>query len=341
MRVVLLAIAVIVLLVAGVAAQAVTIDTVRVGNAGNLADTWEHSGNYAGQGSVAYNYNIGKYEVTAAQYCEFLNAKAKTDDHGLWNSSMSAYLLGCNIQRTGTSGSYSYSIGSGSQTDITNWGNRPVNYVTFWNACRFANWMNNGQGNGDTETGAYTLGGYNDRDGRTIHRNTGWQWAVTSEDEWYKAAYYDPNKPGGAGYWNYATRSNISPANQVLAIDAGNSANYYINDYGIGFPYYRTNVGEFENSASAYGTFDQTGNVWEWNEGIPTISGSLAARGLRGGSYNQIIDSQRSSFRNSYYPMTGLEYAGIRLSQAVPEPSSIIGLGALLTPLLAVGRRRT
>ena len=33
----------------------------------------------------------------------------------------------------------------------------PVNYVDFYDALRFANWMNNGQGNGDTETGAYTL----------------------------------------------------------------------------------------------------------------------------------------------------------------------------------------
>jgi hypothetical protein len=34
----------------------------------------------------------------------------------------------------------------------------PVVYVTWYNAIRFANWMHNGQGSGDTETGTSTLG---------------------------------------------------------------------------------------------------------------------------------------------------------------------------------------
>jgi hypothetical protein len=73
--------------------------------------------------------------------------------------------------------------------------NRPVNLVSYWDACRFANWLHNGQptgaqGPGTTETGAYTLNGYNGVDGRTIQRNADWKWAITSEDEWYKAAYH-------------------------------------------------------------------------------------------------------------------------------------------------------
>jgi formylglycine-generating enzyme required for sulfatase activity len=39
----------------------------------------------------------------------------------------------------------------------------------------------------------------------------------------------------------------------------------------IGSPYYRMNVGEFENSDSPYGTFDQGGNIWEWNEAIFSV----------------------------------------------------------------------
>jgi hypothetical protein len=37
-----------------------SLETVPVGDAGNAADTAAHSGNSAGQGAVAYNYNIGK-----------------------------------------------------------------------------------------------------------------------------------------------------------------------------------------------------------------------------------------------------------------------------------------
>ena len=52
---------------------------VTVGNPGNVADTAAHSGVPGGCGSVNYTYEIGKYDVTVAQYCQFLNAVAKTD----------------------------------------------------------------------------------------------------------------------------------------------------------------------------------------------------------------------------------------------------------------------
>ena len=152
--------------------------------------------------------------------------------------------------------------------------NRPVNYVSFWDSCRFANWLSNGQGNGDTETGAYTLTATTASMADTIQRNAGWTWAVTSEDEWYKAAYY---KGGGtnAGYWLYPTSSNTAPG-QDMADASGNNANYYTDPdaYPIDSGKYTTVVGEFQNSDSPYGTFDQGGNVWEWNEAI--IGGALS-----------------------------------------------------------------
>ncbi|MDO8588279.1 MAG: SUMF1/EgtB/PvdO family nonheme iron enzyme [Armatimonadota bacterium] len=275
------------------------LETVGVGNAGNAADA-------TGYGSVSYNYNIGKYEVTATQYTEFLNAKAATDPYGLYNTSMwSDSYYGCKIQRSGSSGGYTYSVAS-------DYANRPVNYVSYWDSLRFANWLGNGQGNGDTENGAYTLtptGIANN----TITRNAGWKWAVTSEDEWYKAAYYKGGS-ANAGYWLYPTKSNTSPANQVLPTDPGNSANYYVGGYSIGSPYYRTNVGEFENSASAYGTFDQGGNVWEWNEAM-----TGAYRCLRGGSF--YTDGgyylQASSRYNDYPTDEDTGVIGFRVSEVV------------------------
>ena len=84
-------------------------------------------------------YAIGKYEVTAGQYTEFLNAKAKTDTYGLYNTNMWSDTYGCKIQQTGSSGSYAYSVAA-------DYANRPVNYVSFWDAARFTNWLHNGQG---------------------------------------------------------------------------------------------------------------------------------------------------------------------------------------------------
>ena len=101
----------------------------------------------------AYAYQIGKYEVTAGQYTEFLNAVADSDTYGLYSTLMGDILnYGANIQRTGSSPNYSYSVAA-------DWANRPVNYVSFWDAARFANWLHNGQptgpqGPGTTEDGA-------------------------------------------------------------------------------------------------------------------------------------------------------------------------------------------
>jgi formylglycine-generating enzyme len=134
------------------ASYAVTVDLVTVGNPGNAPDT-RYNGTSVG--SVGYIYRIGKYEVTAGQYTAFLNAVAKSDPHLLCNPYMGQPLAvssGCNIQRIGSPGSYVYTV-------APDWANRPVNYVSFWDAVRFANWLHNGQPNGPegpgtTEDGA-------------------------------------------------------------------------------------------------------------------------------------------------------------------------------------------
>jgi len=316
-----------------VTASAVNIETVPVGNAGNAGEwSGESYGGYGPDricGAVGYTYNIGKYEVTAGQYCEFLNAVAKTDTYGLYNERMWSISYGCRIERTGSSGSYTYSVAS-------DWANRPVNYVSYWDACRFTNWLHNGQPTGaqdagTTETGAYTLNGYNSYDGRTIQRNADWKWAVTSEDEWYKAAYHE--KDGVTGdYWDYPTGTSAMPINDVADPDQGNNANYFDGAHAIGAPYYRTAVGEFENSESPYGTFDQGGNVLEWNEGVVYEGNGYSYRGLRGGSFESDDDYLLASVRDfNRIPTYELYSNGFRVSE-VPEPTSImlLALGGLV-----------
>ncbi|MCE5314344.1 MAG: SUMF1/EgtB/PvdO family nonheme iron enzyme [Armatimonadota bacterium] len=274
------------------------LETVEVGDAGNTADT-------TGYGSVSYNYNIGKYEVTSKQYCDFLNAKAKTDTYGLYSSYMWSNKYGCKIQQSGTSGNFSYSV-----TD--DYANRPVNYVSYYDACRFANWLNNGQGNGDTETGAYTM------TSETITRSADYKWAVTSEDEWYKAAYYKGGETD-AGYWLYPTQSD--------SVDTYR-ANYYNST--------TTDVGLYA-CPSAYGTFDQGGNVMEWNEELV----SNTSHKLRGGSFKLDREYLKSSQSLSSFSTDEMPTIGFRVVQAVPEPSSIIALLGGIGSLLASKRRKS
>ncbi len=164
--------------------------------------------------------------------------------------------------------------------------------------------------------------------GESVVRKLGAMVFLPNENEWYKAAYY---KGGGtdAGYWDYPTQSDSIPSNDLVAPDPGNNANFRQDGYTIGSPYWMTEVGEFENSDSAYGTYDQGGNVWEWNESV--ITGSI--RGLRGSSFRYEYAYLHAGFRNDKSsPMYEGSRVGFRVASKIPEPSTL-----LLGSLAAVG----
>ena len=267
------------------ASASITMDWVNVGNPGNAADPATGSL----YGAVAYAYQIGKHEVTNSQYGAFLNAKGASNSGAIYNSSMT----GTGITQTGSSGNFSYSVTSGFE-------NKPVVYVSWFDAARFANWMMNGQGSGDMETGAYTLNGATSG---IITANIGAQVYLPSEDEWYKAAYYS------AANTSYSLYPNGQ--NTITTADAN-----YNNSVGS-----TTNVGTYSSDPSSYGTFDQGGNVWEWNDAV--ISGS--SRGLRGGSFNDGGDGLRASYRGASDVDPAYEGGDVGFRVAsVPEPTSLL-----------------
>ncbi len=278
----------------------VTIDWVTVVDSGNTPDD-------TGRGGVDYVYKIAKYEVTNSQYTEFLNSIADTDTYGLYNTEMASGYAGTGgITRSGLSGSYTYSARAGRE-------NMPVNYVSYYDSLRFTNWLNNGQTSGlqdssTTEDGAYTFTGATSVSGR----KAGAKVFLTNENEWHKAAFYKGGSTN-AGYWTYATQSNTLPNNNPPSADTSNSANYYNDGWAVGSPYL-TDVGAYTLSDSAYGTFDQNGNMWEWNERIGDQSPAH-----RGASWV----SQSGRLPRDYYsqstPDNEIYSNGIRIA-AVPEP---------------------
>jgi Sulfatase-modifying factor enzyme 1/BD-FAE/PEP-CTERM motif len=298
------------------AAHAVTIDTVPVGNPGNAADS-------TGYGAVSYAYNIGTYEVTNSQYAEFLNAKDPTgiDQLGLVSNDLLTY-GGIERSFANPDGSKYFAKTGSSST--------PVTFVSWYHAIRFANWLHNGQGSGDTESGAYTLGslgpGGVPTDGNSIARNPGATVFIPSEDEWYKAAYYNP---ADDSYFEYPTSSDTAPT-ATTPPGLGNSANY---DFAVGSV---TNIGAYGASASPYGTFDQGGNAAEWFEGLVSVS----LRGKRGGSYVFGSSDLSSSSRYGFYVENTISDVGFRVA-TVPEPSSLVlaGLG-IGFGLLCLWRKR-
>jgi len=301
--------------------SAANISYVPVADPGNPDDT--HGDGYGG---VDETFWIGTYEVTTGQYAEFLNAVAADDPHGLYNDRMWSDPFGCKIRRDGSPGGYTYVVEDPQRID------RPVNYVGFYDALRFANWLHNDQGDGDTEDGAYTLtqAGI---DANTITRNPGAEVWIPSEDEWYKSAYYDA---ASGTYLDYPTAGNVAPGNDTSNPDAGNNANYWIGGYALGTPLWTTPVGEFENSASAFGTFDQGGNLLEWNDTI--VEGDF--RGYRGGSF-YYLDFAGLPASARFYSDPSLELLNVGFRVAtVPEPSTVVLLSVGLLGGLLWRRKR-
>lgn len=297
-----------------------------VGNAGNAADPT------TGFGSVGYEYRIGTHEVTNAQYAAFLNSVAASDPNGLYSTNMGFNGLG-GITRSGTDGSFTYSVRA-------NMGDKPVNYVSWFDAARMSNWMTNGQGSGGTESGVYTFDGVNSISGITRDLSNPNQVFLPTEDEWYKAAYHQPFAQGGDtdDYWLYATQSNSVPtvASATSTGDVANPAqdvvNYFRGADWNGVNGNVTTVGS-AGSTSFYGAFDMNGNVWEWNE---TLIGS--SRRFRGGAFDVSESFLRSSFRSSGPPSFESDDFGFRLASPVPGPGSV-ALLAVGAPLLARRRR--
>jgi sulfatase modifying factor 1 len=302
------------MLILAESASAFTVNWVAVGFAGNLCDEQPP----ACYGAVDYIYRISKTEVTNAEYVEFLNAKAAADPFELYDTRMASGYGG--IIRSGTSGGFMYGTIAGRQ-------NMPVIWVTFWDSLRFANWLNNGQGSGDTETGSYTI----TLRGMTlgnIMRNEDAEVVLPSEDEWYKAAYYDTP---ARGYWNYPIGSDDPP-------DCEDPSNLEFKANCGRFPFVHelTDVASYTGSPSSQGTFDQGGNVAEWSDDYAFFRTS--SRPTRGGFFIQDATELSSSVRNTGGRTSASNVIGFRVA-SLPEPGAgLLQLTALLV-LAALQRR--
>ena len=298
-------------LITGSSAWGVGIDWLTVGAPGNACDL-QSQGCFGG---VGYTYRISKYETTNAQYLEFLNAVAASDSTGLYHGLMASADGG--ITRSGTSGSFSYAAIAGRE-------NKPVNFVSWYDALRFSNWLHNGQPVG-AQDGSTTEGGAYEFSGPTSvgARNGTATIFLTNEDEWYKAAYYDALS---TSYFDYPAGSD-TPTTCAFSGPTPNTASC------AGYEIDRAAVGSYTGSASPYGTFDQGGNVFEWNEA--TSSGS--DRGLRGGHSDGVVGHLASSNRYFGTATNEVYTIGFRVA-SIPEPTTAL---LVMTGLLALKFQRS
>ncbi len=301
---------------------------VTVGDPNNTADTTTY-------GAVSQTFDIMKFEFTNQQYVQFLNSVDATGNktNGIYNELMGTDARGGISFNSGAAAGSKYAV-------RLNMGNKPVNFVSWFDAARVSNWLHNGATSAASmETGAYTLN--NAFTGNAVALNTGARFFIPSENQWYKAAYYKGGSTN-AGYWPYATQSNSLPgavtANSTgdgSAGSSGNFANYNSAADWNGQDGNVTTVGT-NGGPSAYGAFDMTGNVAEWND---LNSSSSFLPGIRGGDWSDGSSDLSSSSRFPDIPgleagSVGFRVASLSSDAAIPEPSMMVigtlfGLGGL------------
>lgn len=143
------------------------ITSVDVKDAGNENDP------DTGLGMVTQEYSIGQTEVTAQQYCKYLNVVATGDNYLLfYNEKMGTDPNVASIVRNVINGKNKYSIITDEHGDRKKF---PIVYVNLYQAARFCNWLQNKDtpgltGDALTEQGAYTLNG---KSSGPIVRNVG------------------------------------------------------------------------------------------------------------------------------------------------------------------------
>jgi hypothetical protein len=287
----------------------VVISLLNVGAAGNADDV-------TGFGAVPHAYAISATEITNRQYVAFLNAVARTaDPEGLFRvTNDPAY----GISRTESPGGNLFFAVPGREE-------LPMNFVSVYDAMRFVNWLENGQpvgaeGPGTTATGTYTItsGGVA---ANSITRNPNRRFALPTEDEWYKAAYFEP---GSAAYFATPAFSN-GPITCAAPGSTPGTANCDDAVGGLGA------VGAYTASASPNGTFDQGGNVWEWTEEIAGFN-----RRIRGGAFDSAPgELEASASGQDDDPLDESADLGFRV---LPEPNAAVSLVAGAAALLALGR---
>lgn len=263
-----------------------------------------------GYGGVSYAFQIMKCEVTVREYTKFLNrVAAHSDPHELWVTAMGEHVITdlgqggirkdvpqC-IRREGQPGAWKYS-------PVPEREDCPVFFVSFLSVLRYANWMHHGGRNGDTEVGAYDL-----NRGMTVSRSAEAKVWLPSENEWYKAAYFQPEELGGpkGSYWQFPICTHDQPVKADPGSEQNHAACFSRGFNGI------VPVGSYPNAKSPCGALDMGGNVWEWTD--TTVYQSK--RVLRGGSAPHNLEKMRSSVRSNASPERWYPDTGFRLARRI------------------------
>jgi formylglycine-generating enzyme required for sulfatase activity len=196
-------------------------------------------------GGVDYRYAIGRLEITVGQWVAFLNTADPSgrDRHNLYDPTESSPAWPkfgqINMASRATRGRH-YSVA------YPAWRDKPYGFANFLRAARFVNSLDNGRvlsrragnaGGVPTVTRRVLLSGKTERGMYDMRRHKATRtkkagFVLPSQDEWTKAAYYDPSGGGTMSYWKYPTNAGVfgdgtatAPSPTTLAPSSGDVTN--------------------------------------------------------------------------------------------------------------------
>ena len=185
-------------------------------------------------GGVKDTFGIGEFQITVSQYVTFLNT-ADPDGKNL----RQLYEDHMNPTVWPKYGAIAYSSGAafGQHYSVAypEWAQKPFNFGDFRRGAQFVNSLFNGKVLSKTSS---TAGGFKyitykvrlsprteqgmyDMSSKTPMRTTSSGFVLPSNNEWVKAAYYDPKRGGTDSYWLYPTGPFNQPNVAVLNPDHG------------------------------------------------------------------------------------------------------------------------
>ncbi len=189
-------------------------------------------------GGVSYTYGLGEFDITVSQYVTFLNTvdPGGKNPHDLYNDDMSPTLW---PQYGSIRYTASAAVGQHYAIAYPQWADKPFNFADFRRGARFVNSLTNGKVLSKTQSASgtftyvtYTVrlsprtetGMYNVANPATT-RNRSSGFVLPSNNEWVKAAYYDPKGGGTDSYWAYPTGPFSAPNVAVLNPGTGDVEN--------------------------------------------------------------------------------------------------------------------
>ena len=165
---------------------------------------------------------------------------------------------------------------------------------------------------GITQSGS--PGSYTDS---TMSGDAGATYFLPSEDEWYKAAYFNP---GNSTYWTYPTQSDSTPGD-VLSASGTDNADFAINSIR---PWtdpmnYLAQVGALAGTPSPFGTFGVGGDPEQWTDAISEASTNR----ISGAHFwDNLFSGLARSARYTGDPQVEINNIGFRVA-GIPEPGSV------------------